>query len=509
MNNRILASLGLISALFLGFWPGTGQAACTIQVAAKNTSGDFIPGVRFEIYEQARDINSRWKPGKLLGSGVTDKILGSASINLSAATTTYAVRAQSVVKDFTSFWFYGQKFDCGSTQVRYLSGIKFIFRDGGGTLKHNVSFDLYTQKYDNDNRPIKDKKDLIGNFNTGEAGQIIVYVPQGSVRSIDGKISDSYVIESKINTTASFVKYDIEVLDAALTESEYIFSDLKLILKDAAGNLMPDKTVVDVYQQLKDVDNNYRLGTKLSSFAINSQGYGLFVYPPGTYALTVKDRNDSKKIYRIWDINLKEGVRTSKTATLNVLDQYNPGGSLASRLKGYIVLQTESHGEAWYINPRDSKRYYLKDGTEAYKIMSRLGYGITNAGLNKIKTGFLSQVVYKDSDNDQLPDKIEESFGTNVNQADTDNDNYFDGAEIRSGYNPNGAGKLPIDLNFSNQQKGKILLQVEKQGQAWYVDPRDGRRYYMADGESAYGVMRYLGLGITNEDLENISIGQF
>ena len=34
---------------------------------------------------------------------------------------------------------------------------------------------------------------------------------------------------------------------------------------------------------------------------------------------------------------------------------------LSSRLKGKILLQTESHGEAWYINPKDGKRYYMSN----------------------------------------------------------------------------------------------------------------------------------------------------
>lgn len=513
MNHNRLFFWGLALALLLGFWPGTSQAACVVQLVARDTNGNFIPNVRFEVYEQTRDVNNRLKPGKLLGSGVSDKILGGANVTLSgSATSTYALRVQSVVKDFTSFWYYQQDLRCNESAqtIKYLSAIKFVFRDGGGILKRNVSFNLYTQKYDTEDKPIKDKNDMVGTFNTGESGEVKVYVPQGSVRSIDGKISDSYVIEVR-DSGANFVKYDIEVMDAATTENVYTFSDLKVVLKDASSKLMPEKTNIDVYQQLKDVDNNYRLGTKLGSFAINSQGYGLFVYPAGTYVLVVKDKVDPKKVYRIWDVKIKDGVRTSKTFTLNVIDQHDQGGSssnIANRLKGYIVLQTESHGEAWYINPRDAKRYYLKNGAEAYKIMSRLGYGITNAGLNKVKPGFLTQIAYLDSDNDYLPDKIEESFGTIIDKPDSDNDGYLDGNEVRSGYNPSGSGKLPIDLAFSGNQKGKILLQVEKQGQAWYVDPRDSRRYYMADGDSAYGVMRYLGLGITNEDLETISVGE-
>ena len=54
---------------------------------------------------------------------------------------------------------------------------------------------------------------------------------------------------------------------------------------------------------------------------------------------------------------------------------------LLEKLKGKIVLQVQSHGEAWYICPVDGKRYYLKNGDEAYRIMSKLGFGITTNDL--------------------------------------------------------------------------------------------------------------------------------
>lgn len=60
---------------------------------------------------------------------------------------------------------------------------------------------------------------------------------------------------------------------------------------------------------------------------------------------------------------------------------------LAERLKGRILLQVESHHEAWYVNPVDGKRYYLKDGEEALKIMKKFGLGIANSDLEKIEIG--------------------------------------------------------------------------------------------------------------------------
>jgi hypothetical protein len=53
---------------------------------------------------------------------------------------------------------------------------------------------------------------------------------------------------------------------------------------------------------------------------------------------------------------------------------------------------------------------------------------------------------------------------------------------------------------------GRILLQVEQNGEAWYVNPKDKIRYYMEDGAAAYTIMRYFSLGITDADLAKIPL---
>jgi len=127
----------------------------------------------------------------------------------------------------------------------------------------------------------------------------------------------------------------------------------------------------------------------------------------------------------------------------------------SSNLNGYILLQVESHGEAWYVNPADGKRYYMKDGPTAYEMMRKFGLGITDVDLTKV------------------PQEKE------VNN------------------NP----------SLVNRLKGKILLQVQQHGEAWYINPKTGYRYYMKDGEAAYNLMRFHSLGITNKDLEKIPEG--
>ena len=63
---------------------------------------------------------------------------------------------------------------------------------------------------------------------------------------------------------------------------------------------------------------------------------------------------------------------------------------------------------------------------------------------------------------------------------------------------------IVIDKSLANKLRGKILLQVEDKGQAWYVNSKDGKRHYMANGDEAYRIMRDLGVGITNADLDKI-----
>lgn len=57
--------------------------------------------------------------------------------------------------------------------------------------------------------------------------------------------------------------------------------------------------------------------------------------------------------------------------------------------------------------------------------------------------------------------------------------------------------------------KGHILLQVEKHGEAWYVDPVTAKRYYMKDGPTAYQMMRSFGLGVTEKDYASMEAGSY
>jgi|GEM_PF-1557664 len=179
---------------------------------------------------------------------------------------------------------------------------------------------------------------------------------------------------------------------------------------------------------------------------------------------------------------------------------------LTHRLKGKILLQVEENGEAWYVDPDQGKRHYLADGPTAYEILRTFGLGITNQDLSLIPVGIEERADIIDTDSDGLDDKLEEALGTDINNPDTDSDGFTDGDEVKSGNNPLGTGKLALKQSLIDRLEGKILLQVESRGEAWYI--HNGQRYYMKDGNLAYQIMRFLSLGITNQDLRQVEVGE-
>lgn len=114
---------------------------------------------------------------------------------------------------------------------------------------------------------------------------------------------------------------------------------------------------------------------------------------------------------------------------------------------GYILLQVEKNGEAWYVYPNNGNRYFLGRPDDAFSIMKQLSLGV--------KHDYLAT--------------------TNI---------------------------------FPARLKGLILLDVERNGEAYYIYPQDGKKYYLGRPADAFHIMSQLGQGISNAGLANISIGK-
>jgi len=177
--------------------------------------------------------------------------------------------------------------------------------------------------------------------------------------------------------------------------------------------------------------------------------------------------------------------------------------NLSSDLSGRILLQVEQNGEAWYVNPKDNKRSFLGRPDDAFLLMREQGIGITNSDLDKIPVS-LDYLSGKDSNNDGLPDAFKVAMGLDVDSVDSDGDGFDDYTELLYGYDPLGPGELNYNLEFAAMHSGKIFLQVERNGEAWYINPLNNKRYFLGRPADAFSIMRNLGLGISDENLERI-----
>lgn len=127
--------------------------------------------------------------------------------------------------------------------------------------------------------------------------------------------------------------------------------------------------------------------------------------------------------------------------------------TLSQMFSGRILLDVERNGEAWYIFPKDNKRYYLGRPNDAFNVMRNLGLGILERDFQRIASA---------------------------------------GMEIDG------------DIDFAKRLSGMIVLQVEKKGEAWYINPLTYKKHYLGRPDDAFAIMRELGLGVSCKNLATV-----
>lgn len=138
---------------------------------------------------------------------------------------------------------------------------------------------------------------------------------------------------------------------------------------------------------------------------------------------------------------------------------------LNNKYKGYVMLKAEDQGQLYYISPVSKKAYYIVIPKHTMQIIKGTGIGITNKDLEKIPVGG--------------------SCPPNIPRCDKPERH---------------------DQNYANKYKGYIFLQVEENGEAWYVYPKDGKRYYLGTPEEAYNIFADMAIGITNKDFDSLEL---
>jgi len=119
-----------------------------------------------------------------------------------------------------------------------------------------------------------------------------------------------------------------------------------------------------------------------------------------------------------------------------------------------------------------------------YSFLINYGVGVTADNLIKIPLADYN-LGGLDTDGDGLSDTIEVAIGTDASKSDSDGDGFSDRDELLAGYNALGEGKLPVDAAFVDLNRGSILIQVEQNQGAWYINPKDGKRYFLGNPAKA------------------------
>jgi hypothetical protein len=69
------------------------------------------------------------------------------------------------------------------------------------------------------------------------------------------------------------------------------------------------------------------------------------------------------------------------------------------------------------------------------------------------------------------------------------------------------AGSMVPSIAKAQELKGRILLEVQGHGEAWYVNPDDGMRYFLGRPDDAFEIMRTLAMGISDSDFDYFTKG--
>ncbi len=147
-------------------------------------------------------------------------------------------------------------------------------------------------------------------------------------------------------------------------------------------------------------------------------------------------------------LNQADSLKKSEIENVSMTERENQkklNVSLTKRLAGRILLQVEEKGQSWYLEPVSKQKYFMGQALDAFNLMKKFGLGISNFNLNKFMA--------------------------------------------------NGA---PVSLS------GRILLSVEKNGEAYYVNPSNLKLYSLGRSEDAYNLMRTLSVGISNNNIRQI-----
>ncbi|MFZ4631925.1 MAG: hypothetical protein ACOYL8_01800 [Patescibacteria group bacterium] len=477
---------------------GVCSTASNFNLVLRSYANDSVTGLKFELYEQTTDAYGIPIAGNKVGGG-TFNSSGRFTLSLKPdPRKMYAIKIWDKRSDIGEFWFFDAlRFVCGSdrTVIKELPILKIILRDMNGALEKNYSFSLYMQKFDADNNPVIETNALVASLRTSNSGSASAYVSPYNTYS-NGQ-TGIYAISAKDanGNTKSF--YNIKISPDKDYTFESTFGGLNGEFRDAQEKLLPGRTLY-LYEQ-KSLGGYLSLGQKLFAFKTNNNGAFQFEYPSGTYAITSTDDLGRDNIF--WNINVgtSNNYKKLNASLINFSFSTSQSKSMANSASLQLYSLTGKGGT-----------YYRGEQIGTVKLVNN------NASLSLAAGAYLAS--YTGTSNQTFGQAFYAKNGSiyNVNIAPSSKylvtskkSFYLPGADsnvasANSSSPVNNDNSSSLSSNISTRLKGKILLQVQDKGQAWYVNPVNGKRYSLGRAEEAYNVMRSVALGVSNANFTAI-----
>lgn len=453
-----------------------------LNVSFRNFAGVSLAGLKLEVYEQSSGASGFPAAGAKVGSATADAN-GRAAVSFRPdSQKSYALKVWDKQAERGEYWFFDAlKLACGAERnvVKTLGALNIVLRDSAGNLKRDHSFALYAQTFDADNNPVAADNGLIANLKTDAGGQATVYVsPYNLYRPGQTGL---YAIRTKDgnNNTANF----FGIYPNA--ERDYTFqaalSGLGGVLVDGRGQGRGNQDII-LYQQISE-GSGRRLGSQLAKTKTEASGNFRLEYPAGVYALAVKDDFNQEQIF--WNVSTQAGSNSQRlvmnTTTFSLNDLGGEGLPAQPSIKIYALEGSAAQG---YYRGGQIGSLSLGAGRTASRSLAAGSYLAAYAGKNNREFGVAFNATAGVSQN--------VSLATSESQIISGQQIFRLGTATPPANNAGGSG-FP-DL------RGRILLQVEDKGQAWYVNPVDGKRYFLGRPADAFQMMQRFGLGISNAD---------
>jgi hypothetical protein len=232
------------------------------------------------------------------------------------------------------------------------------------------------------------------------------------------------------------------------------------------------------------------LGRQLLKTKTDVNGLFQFEYPAGSYVLTSLDDFNRENI--IGSVVIKTGNNYRKILTgavsFSLTDTSNSNNSASFNL--YALADDGSGG---YYRGNQVGSVKLTAGHSAAVSLAAGPYLAVYVGKNNQEYG--QAFVAKNGGSQSVRITVSSKYSITANQS-------FRVTGVTTDPISNEGTKTPATTasSLAARLKGRILLQVEDKGQAWYINPTDGKKYYLGRPEDAYNVMRRVALGISNSD---------